>query len=221
MDFLDRVRNLMKGSRPESELVASALQATAPQPRSAQASLLKPSRAWQKMNSYWAEGEAISVLDLGCTSGANVNFFLNAGGRFRHEDLLRELEKEGGQPVNAVQYLSENLLLPAASLDAVLLWDVLDYVPQEMIQPLADRLSTALRPGGTLLALFHAREGGPEPVFHQYHIKDRDVLEWRSCGPRPLQQFFQVRHVEKLFSAFQSVHFFLGHDGMREVLMVR
>lgn len=185
------------------------------------AAWVKSSRAWQQMNAHWAEGEAISVLDLGPTSSANVQFFCGIGGRYRHEDLLLELQGAEGAARDPQTYLAENLLLPEASLDAVLLWDRLDYLPQELIQPLAQRLTSALRPGGTLLALFHGHESGPEPVFYQYDIRDREMLEWRPRAPRPLQQVFQVRHVENLFPSFQSIHFFLGHDGMREAMMVR
>lgn len=220
MDLLGQLRKFVKGrSEPGSKPV------TPPEEgkplRSTPAALVKPSRAWQQMNSAWTGEEPVSVLDLGCTSNANVQFFCDLGGRFQHEDLLREWPGAEGAPRDVPQYLAENLLLPEASLDAVLLWDCLDYIPQELIQPLAARLSQALRPGGTLLALFHGHECGPEPVLYQRHIRDRAMLEWRPCPARPLQQIFQVRHVENLFSSFQSIHFFLGHDGMRESVMVR
>ena len=221
MDLLGQLRKIVKGqSPPGREAVASPPEEGKPQ-RSAPAALVKSSRAWQQMNAGWAEGEPVSVLDLGCTSNATLQFFCDLGGRFQHEDLLRELQGPEGAPREAQQYLAENLLLPEASLDAVLLWDRLDYIPQDWIQPLAARLTQALRPGGTLLALFHGHESGPEPVFYQHHIRDRERLEWRPCPPRPLQQIFQVRHVENLFSSFQSIHFFLGHDGMRESVMIR
>lgn len=221
MNLLGQLRKIIKGEPVPGDAAVPSIQSAAPAPRPESAAWAKPSRAWQKMNSYWTEDETLSVLDLGHTSNANVQFFCNFGGRYRHENLLRELQTPDGTPGDGQQYLAENLLLPAASLDVILLWDRLDYIPHDMIQPLANRLTEALRPGGTLLALFHGHESGPEPVFHQYHIRDEETLEWRPDGIRPLQQVFQVRHVEKLFAGFQSIHFFLGPDGMREVFMVR
>lgn len=221
VDLLGQLRKIVKGRSPSGGQPVALQPETVTAPRTASSAWVKPSRAWQRMNDYWTEGESVSVLDLGSTSNANIQYFCKIGGRFQQEDLLHELPGPDGAPGDGQEYLVKNLLLPAASLDAVLLWDRLDYVPQDLIVPLAERLTGALRPGGTLLALFHGHESGPEPVFHQYHIRDRELLEWRPFPPRPIQQVFQVRHVEKLFASFQSIHFFLGHDGMREVLMVR
>ena len=217
MDFLVRLLRQVKGASAAAE-PRQAPPSVEPQP------FCKTSPAWQQLVHRWSPQDALSVLDLGCTSSSNFRFFLDRGCHLQHLDLLHELSLDSGdagQPLTPATILADNLSLPMGSLDAILLWDVLDYVPREFIRPLVDQLSLSLRPGGALLALFHSREAGVNPVSYQFHIQDHETIEWRPRPARPILHFFHVRHIENLFSTFHSIRFFLGHEGTREVLMVR
>jgi len=138
-------------------------------------------------------------------------------------DKAFESRKEPKDPptFDATRFFAENLQFDEASIDAVLAWDVFDYLPEAAVKPLVDRLHRVMRPGGAVLAFFHAREAGPEAPHHRYHITGADSLEMEPMGTFRLQRIFNNRHIENLFADFRSVKFFLARDNLREVLIVR
>jgi len=46
---------------------------------------------------------------------------------------------------------------PAASFDALLLWDVLDYLEPSLAKLMIGQLTDLLRPGGVVFAMFHSK----------------------------------------------------------------
>lgn len=184
--------------------------------------------------------EPLTVMDLGATSANNIRFFTGKGHRIYSEDLLtaslepslRIRNEEGKSVVDAKRFLEENLAYPAAHFDIVFCWNLPDYLEEELVKPVVDRLWSALKPGGMLLAFFHTRDAGPDAPCYRFHITGKDVLEMQeirlptqnrghsSSGFR-LQRVFNNRHIENLFRDFASIKFFLARDNVREVLVVR
>ena len=180
----------------------------------------------------WDKVEGRRVLDLGCTSSANLSFFTTHGHNIHSDDLLHET----AQPVyfhppaedpaapavfDADAWLDANLAFPVQRFDAVLLWDLVDYMPEPLVRPLLERLTLILKPGGTILSYFHTRDAGAEAPFFRYHIHDRETLEMRVAAAYRLQRIFNNRHIENLFRGFRSVKFFLARDNLREVLATK
>ena len=171
------------------------------------------------------------VLDLGPTSPANIAFLTEMGVRVFNEDILRESQdpgyqvkqEDGSTQLDAARFFSENLDYPAGRFDAVLFWDVADYLPESLVKPLVERLETMLKAKGSLLAFFHTKDAGAESLYSRHHIVQRDMLELEPVAPPGfrLQRIFNNRHIENLFKDFASRKFFLGRDNIREVLMVR
>lgn len=176
----------------------------------------------------WKKSEGRTVLDLGCTSSANVAFFTNLGHGFYNDDLLRDAANpryqattDSGPQLDPARLLEENLVFPAGRFDGALLWDLMDYIPEPLVKPLVERLTRVLQPGGTILAYFHTKDAGPEADYFRYHIHDPETLQLRPGEPHRLQRIFNNRHIENLFQGYRSIKFFLARDNLREVLATK
>lgn len=177
-----------------------------------------------------AAGEGkLAVLDLGSTSPANIAFFTELGLRVSTEDVLRATkdpdymarQEDGSEQFSPEKFLAENLTYPEAHFDAVLCWDITDYLPEPLVKPLVQRIYSLLKPHGTLLAFFHDKDPGPGSPTYRYHITQSDTLEMEPRPSLTLQRVFNNRHIENLFGSFTSRKFFLGRDNLREVIVVR
>jgi Methyltransferase domain len=173
--------------------------------------------------------EKLCVLDLGPTSPTNIKLLTELGARVYNEDILRESQDEtylvkredGSMQIDPDKFFAENLDYPAGHFDAMLFWDVADYLPEALVKPLVERLQAMLKPKGNLLAFFHTKDAGAESLYSRHHIVQKDMLELEPIPGFRLQRIFNNRHIENLFKDFASRKFFLGRDNIREVLMVR
>jgi cyclopropane fatty-acyl-phospholipid synthase-like methyltransferase len=169
------------------------------------------------------------VLDLGPTTPTNIALLTEMGVRVFNEDVLRESQDEsycvkqedGTLQFDPAKFFTENLNYAADQFDAILFWDVADYLPESLVKPLVERLQTMLKPKGHLLAFFHTKDAGAESLYSRHHIVQKDTLELEPIQGFKLQRIFNNRHIENLFKDFASRKFFLGRDNIREVLMVR
>jgi SAM-dependent methyltransferase len=171
----------------------------------------------------------LSVLDLGPTSSANISFLTQYGGRVYNEDIRRAAREavaglrpgEGTEGLDPKRFFAENLDHPEHRFDAILCWDIPDYLHEALVKPMVERISKILRPKGILLAFFHTKDAGPDFPYCRYHIAQGDVLELEVVPDFRLQRIFNNRHIENLFKDFSSLKFFLARDNIREVLAVR
>jgi hypothetical protein len=170
------------------------------------------------------------ILDLGSTSSSNIHYITGLGHKAYNEDVLMEANagklvipgpEEGSKTIDVERFLAEDLQYEAESFDAVLLWDVCDYLPEPLVKPVVDRIYRISKPRAALLAFFHTRDAGAEAPYYRYHIKTEDTLELQQGPHFQLQRVFQNRHVENLFHDYNSIKFFLGKENIREVLLVR
>jgi SAM-dependent methyltransferase len=171
----------------------------------------------------------LSVLDLGPTSSANIAFLTGLGGRVHNEDILRasqdrsyvRRQEDGSEAVDPQKFFAENLDYPERTFDAILCWDIPDFLNEALVKPMVERIQKILKPGGILLAFFHTKESGPDSPYCRYHIVNSEVLDLESRPDFRLQRVFNNRHIENLFKGFSSLKFFLARDHIREVLVVR
>lgn len=171
----------------------------------------------------------LCALDLGPTSPANIAFFTGRNMRVYNEDVLRAAQDpsfivrqdDGSHRVDVNRFFAENLAYPAGHFDAIVCWAATDYLPEELVRPLVERIHSILKPHGTLLALFHTKNAGPDSPYCRYHIVQPDVLELEPDSGFRIQRIFNNRHIETLFQDFASRKFFLGRDNIREVVVVR
>jgi hypothetical protein len=173
--------------------------------------------------------EDLKILDLGSTSPANITFMTGLGHRFQQEDLLRLASDkslvvpngDGGSTIDVERFLRENLSFEREEFDAVMFWDLADFLPEPLVKPVIERIQIAMKPAGIMLAFFHTKDAGPDAPFYRYNIVSKDTLELQPVRGFKLQRVFNNRHVENLFREYASIKFFLGRDNIREVLVLR
>jgi SAM-dependent methyltransferase len=180
-----------------------------------------------------------TLLDAGPPWQDTLNFFIERGFKVYTEDLLiswidfqREEEQRlklsvaGGEPATldasldaspagrAQRFLESNLPYARDTFDAVLLWDVLDYLDRDAATNVVRQLSKMVRSGGVMLAVFHMRL--PEQL-HRYRVLDKQNLELVPAPAiAPPHHIYQNREIQDLFQGFRSSKFFVGRDQLRE-----
>lgn len=181
-----------------------------------------------------------TLLDLGPAWQTTLSFFIERGFRVSSEDLLRAwkefmVEEEGklreaaGRAVEhtldvtpsarASRFLESNLQYPNSSFDAILLWDVLDYLAPLVSRQMVANLTELLRPGGVVFAMFHSKK--PEG-FQRYRVVDPTTLQVISSPVLcPAQHVYQNREIQDLFSRYRTMKSFVGRDQLRESLFIK
>jgi SAM-dependent methyltransferase len=176
-----------------------------------------------------AKPEGQTILDLGATSPANIGYITQLGHRVYNEDVvaaskdksMMKTDAEGKQIIDVERFFKENLTQDAETFDAVLLWDVCDYLPEELVKPVIERIRRVTKPKGLLLGFFHTKDAGSDATYYRYHMKDPQTLEMQQGPQFKLQRAFNNRHIENLFHDFANIKFFLGKENVREVLVIR
>ncbi len=179
-----------------------------------------------------------ALLDLGPAWQTTLSFFIDRGFRVSSEDILRGwkaflIAEETRLRDNAdacetldmtpsgraARFLLENLQYQRASFDAVLLWDLLDYLEPTLVKQMVANLTELLRPGGVILALFHSKK--PEG-FQRYRVADSSTLQVVSSEVIcPAQKVYQNREIQDLFTRFRTMKSFVGRDQLRETLFIK
>jgi hypothetical protein len=198
--------------------------------RRAQPRIPRRSTGFQQFTRATLKPEGQHILDLGPTSPANIQFLTGCAHKAYNEDLLTAAQDPslmipGEEPTQKVfdtkRFLAENLTYERETFDAVLLWDLCDYLPEALVKPVVDRIFHITKEKGLLLGFFHTKDAGPDAPYYRYHIANPETLELQ-VGPKfQLQRVFQNRHIENLFRDYSSIKFFLGKENIREVLIVR
>ncbi|HET9741190.1 MAG TPA: class I SAM-dependent methyltransferase [Terriglobales bacterium] len=172
--------------------------------------------------------ESLAILDLGPTSPANITHFTGLGHRVYNEDVLLaaqnpdyKLRNDQGGGINVDRFFQENLVFRNVKFDAVLCWDIPDYLAEPLVKPMIERIASVMNPKGYLLAFFHTKDAGPDAPYYRYQISGPDTLRLQRGPQFRLQRVFNNRHIENLFHDYASLKFFLARDNVREVLVVR
>jgi hypothetical protein len=174
--------------------------------------------------------ETLSILDLAGASQANISFLLNRGHRLASEDVVSAISQcfgpgedlEPQQQISLAQrFLDQTLNFPPESFDGALVWDSLQFLASPLLEQTVDRLLRVMRPGGLILAFFHADEKTSSiPVYH-YRIQDQKTLLLTPRGTRRQVQYYNNRSLERMFEKAHSLKFFLTRDHLREVIVRR
>ena len=176
------------------------------------------------------ERPGLSILDLAGANQSTVSFITSHGHRLYSDDFLLQLENCFGDgnfyenqtnPVKVRHFIASALEFPTEYFDGALVWDVLEYLVPPLLTTVVDCLRARLRPGASLLAVFHAEEQKDAVTSYSYRIHDHRTLLLAPRGPRRPAQYFNNRSLERLFQDFQSVKFFLTRDALREVIVRR
>jgi hypothetical protein len=179
-----------------------------------------------------------TLLDLGPAWQTTLSFFIERGFRVSSEDILRAwkeflLEEEARlkdadvasaavdmTPAGrAARFLETNLKYPRSTFDAVLLWDLIDYLEPALAVQILNCLTEVLRPGGVVFAMFHSKK--PEG-FQRYRVADSSTLQVVATPVLcPAQKVYQNREIQDLFNRYRTMKSFVGRDQLRETLFIK
>ena len=179
-----------------------------------------------------------SLLDLGPAWQTTLSFFIERGFRVSSEDILRgwkaflaeeEARLREDDSVRdtldmtpngrAKRFLQENMKYARSSFDAVLLWDLLDYLEPALVKQMVVTLTELLRPGGVVFAMFHSKK---QEGFQRYRVADSNTLQVISTPVIcPAQKVYQNREIQDLFGRYRTVKSFVGRDQLRETLFIK
>jgi hypothetical protein len=179
-----------------------------------------------------------TLLDMGPAWQSTLSFFIERGFKVYSEDVLTAWRdalraederlrkiKPGTDPgdvspmARAEAFLKENLRYDEGSFDAVLAWDLLDYLEPKAAAKIVERLGELVCPGGVVLGIFHVRK--PES-FQRYRVHDAQSVELLPTPQLvPPQQVLQNREIQNLFGSFHTSRTFVGRDQIREGVFIR
>ena len=193
------------------------------------------SSGWGQLLERMRGEESLRVLDIGPTSSTNINFVTALGHSIYLANLVEEAAKpewiipqEDGSPgrFDVEGFLAAHLNFSGRGFDVVLFWDTADYLPQELLAPVLERIHAVMLQEGQMLAMFHPPKGSSAPGtaktdFHRYHLTDRNMVDVQRAGEYPQLATYTNRQIERLLESFKGFHFFLAKDNMREVVVTR
>ena len=164
------------------------------------------------------------LVDLGPVVGANVAFIgERIGCKFHVEDLYADLDRHASEGTieQFPEFLGQRFALLRESVDAVLCWDIFDYLSPSAASVLAGELKRVLRPGGPLLAFFSG--GGPDDGRYTKYVIENDWrLRLRSYAAAcHRERVLHNREINSLFAGFDLFGSVLLKSGVREVLFCK
>ena len=186
------------------------------------------SSGWGQLLDRMRSEESLRVLDIGPTSSTNINFVTGLGHSIYLANLVEDAAKrdwiigreDGSSGFDVERFLAAHLNFSGRGFDVVLFWDTADYLPPELLQAILARIHDAMKPGGLMLAFFHAKAAG-ETRFSRYHLTPTDAVEIQRAGAHPLLHTYSNRQIEQLLQAFSGYKFFLAKDNLSEVIATR
>lgn len=183
------------------------------------------------------------LLDLGYTCGSNIDYFIRLGCKVHVDDYTATLlsrprpvrsaggGREGrarragaGHPKGRMATPPSPAIPPVehdtAAFEAVLCWDLFDYLSGEEAGKVAAEIRRVTAPGGFVLALFGpAPDAGARPP-RRFRIRAAGRVESEDLdGPRLLPHHFPNRDILRLFPDFEIAQTVLLKNGIREMLL--
>ncbi len=219
----DVMRNFFGRTQHDSQSSASPTVLTGPK-------MPRHSSAWKDMLRFLKTEQGLRILDIGPTSPTNINFLTTLGHGVYMADVVNESlrgnwmteqDESGSFQFDVAGFLDNNLDFGGREFDVILLWTTLDYIPQDLVEPVIKRFRSSLRPGGKVLAFFHTKNTGPDTSFCRYHVTDNDSIEVQESTNYSVQRVYTNRTIEKLFENYNNSKFFLAKDNLYEVMITR
>ncbi len=187
----------------------------------------RQSRGLEEFFGYIRGQSGLTILDLGGATQQNVSFITNLGHRLYSEDFVQIVRETFGTESTIDQsnpgridfFLRQALDYPEEHFDGVLIWDVLEYLEPPLLAAVIDRLQKIVRPKSYMLAFFHSDNKLEAVPFYTFRIQEMNSLQVAQTGVHRPTQLFNNRSLEKLFTRFESVKFFLTRERLREVIV--
>ncbi len=163
------------------------------------------------------------VLDLGNANHNNMTFFVGRGASYVVEALYSTTApcRAGGRfDAGCMRSLPDLLhFTPESRFDAVLAWDLLDYLGPAGLVVLGERLAPHCHPR-TLLHAMVAREGRlPAQPARWEIVDDHTIRQWPHAGPLLDTVRLTDASLQRALGAFRVDRSYLLQNGLQEFLL--
>jgi 2-polyprenyl-3-methyl-5-hydroxy-6-metoxy-1,4-benzoquinol methylase len=232
MEFPGPLKNLLRGGKGAQSPKGAAppisgRSAFPPRHSGNETTSVRGSRGLEEFFRNIRDQSGLTILDLGGATQQNVSFITNLGHRLYSEDFLQILNETFGaddtvdqaNPGRIEYFLRQTLDYPEGQFDGVLIWDVLEYLEPALLLAVVERLHKIVRPKSYMLSFFHSDDKLDAVPFYTFRIQETNTLHVAERGMHRPVQLFNNRSLEKLFSRFDSVKFFLTRERLREVIV--
>ena len=177
------------------------------------------------------------LLDLGPTTGGNIEYFLALGCRVQADDLISGVvarRRAAPAPPTATARTSRPLRKPTASAPsavctvdydtgqfaAVLCWDLFDYLPPDEAIVYGRELRRITAEGGYVLGFFGPQAGAARRPGRRFRIVEGGVLRTEQLAGEDLTAHYLAnRDVLRVFPEFDIAQTLLLKSGVREMLL--
>jgi hypothetical protein len=179
------------------------------------------SKVLPKFLSVLSSVQSPVLLNLGPVVGQNISFFgEELSCKIFVEDLYADIESfaQKGTTEGLVQALDARLAHAPSSVDAILCWDVFDYLDKKTGARLATRLASLLRPGGVIYGFFGMKT---EEIAHytRFIVESKSSLRTkRVAGARRTRNVLVNRDINKMFEGLVVAESVLLKSATRETL---
>lgn len=166
--------------------------------------------------------DAPIIVDLGPVVGSNVAFYgERLGCKLFVEDLFTDLDRHtrAGHLDELATAFASRLRQPDASVDAILCWDLFDYLPRPAAQAIARELVRALKPGGLVFGFFGTLALETAHYTRFVIVDDARLRHRTSAAPPMKRSVFQNRDIQKMFDPLVVSDSFLLKTNTREILL--
>jgi SAM-dependent methyltransferase len=178
-------------------------------------------KALRKFLATMAARDGATLLDVAPVVGSNLNYFgEHFGCKILIEDLYADVERHVREQKlpELAGFLAKRFRYADATVDAVLCWDLMDYLDRPAAQALAEQLTRLLKPEGVLLAFFGTAQPR-DAHYTRYIIADDVNLKHRTYpASRGRQAIFANRDIIRLFDRLRVSDSFLLQNNLREIL---
>ncbi|MCZ2153510.1 MAG: class I SAM-dependent methyltransferase [Bryobacterales bacterium] len=200
------------------------------QERRSPSTVQRPSTAIQEFFGGIRDQMGLHIADFSGACQENVTFITSLGHRMYAESFPYAVAGAFGpdpspadlkNPEKIGNLLRGSFGFDPKSVDAILLWDALEWLDPEGSRAVVGRILDVLRPNGTIFAVFHSESVRPYVPVHYFKLLDPETIAVTDAGIDRKHCAFTNRSIEKTFEQCQSVKFFLSRDNLREVIIRR
>lgn len=196
--------------------------ATAAPQAVAAAETLVASRAFPKFLAAISGRDHATVVDVGPVIGPNLEFFSERTScKIYIEDLFSEIERhaQAGTRDQLPELLTSRARQEDGSVDAILCWDIFDFLEKPAAQAFARELVRIMRPGAALFGLFSNQQGQQATHYTDFIIADETHFRHRLRPATPVtRQVLANRDIIRLFDGLVVSDSFLLLTHTREIV---
>ncbi len=164
------------------------------------------------------------ILDLGCISDSNIEFFTHLGCKVFVKDILnaniRAWTPSGDTEEISVDEVQIDFEYPDNFFDGLLFWDIFDHFDLKEAQLLLNKAKRVLKEKGWALALFRPPSPTPFNILTRYRIISLGEIKYETL---PLtterRKVYQNSDIAELFNSFSSFTSYLPKNRWREVIV--